>query len=84
MTAATRAPAQVLLDWRDRDHYSARKAPCRRCGRGALMRDDAGAPCHKTCAEAELTDAGVTTMPPVRGARPASRRRNGATSDDHD
>lgn len=29
-------------------------APCRVCGKGALMRDGRGDPCHKVCAEKEV------------------------------
>ncbi|GIJ65645.1 bifunctional DNA primase/polymerase [Virgisporangium ochraceum] len=39
----------TFLDWRD--HAVGPLAPCRLCGRPALMRDADGRPCHKICAE---------------------------------
>ena len=39
----------TLLDWRK--HGIGPPRPCVLCGRTALMRDDGGEPCHKTCAE---------------------------------
>ena len=38
------------LDWHD--HRIGPLRPRRWCRRPALMRDDDGQPCHKTCAEA--------------------------------
>lgn len=40
------------LDWRT--HAVGRPAPCRLCGRPAMMRDADGLPCHKVCAEDDL------------------------------
>lgn len=37
------------LDWSK--HKTGPPQPCRICGRNALMRDQHGNPCHKTCAE---------------------------------
>jgi len=39
----------TLLDWRT--HRIGPLTPCVLCGRAALMRDEAGETCHKTCAE---------------------------------
>ncbi|MDP5310452.1 hypothetical protein [Streptomyces poriferorum] len=43
-----------VLDWRDRSHWSATNAPCRYCGAPTHLRDEAGRPADKTCAEAQL------------------------------
>jgi len=40
----------TTLDWRK--HSTGPLRPCVLCGRPALMRDEAGEPCHKACAEA--------------------------------
>lgn len=37
------------LDWSK--HRIGSPAPCRVCGKPALMRDEYGQPCHKVCAE---------------------------------
>jgi hypothetical protein len=52
--------AAVVLDWRDRSHWSPRVGKCRVCKNGQThLRDDRGRPCHKVCAEAEIaTPAG--------------------------
>ena len=42
----------MILDWRK--HPTGPRRPCRRCGKGAVLRDDDRRPCHKVCAEAEL------------------------------
>ena len=39
----------IVLDWRR--HKIGPPSPCIFCGRNAICRDDAGAPCHKVCAE---------------------------------
>jgi len=39
----------TLLNWRT--HRIGPLRPCVLCRRPALMRDEAGEPCHKTCAE---------------------------------
>lgn len=49
-------PGGVVLDWRDPSHYARRAARCRHCGRSTHLRDDAGRPSHKTCAETALDD----------------------------
>lgn len=52
---ATNAPdvrSVAFLDWHK--HPVGPRRQCRYCGKGALMRDDNGRPCHKVCAEAEL------------------------------
>lgn len=41
------------LDWSK--HRSGDPAPCRVCRKPAFMRDAAGKPCHKVCAEQEAT-----------------------------
>jgi hypothetical protein len=46
------------LDWRH--HTIGPLRPCRLCHRPALMRDEHGQPCHKTCAEQTLTTPPVT------------------------
>lgn len=53
---ATNAPGVrtvAFLDWRK--HTMGPRRPCRLCGKPALLRDDKRKPCHKVCAEAELT-----------------------------
>ncbi|MET9351206.1 hypothetical protein [Streptomyces termitum] len=40
-----------LLDWRSSEHWSFEQRPCRYCHRGTNLRDEAGMPAHKTCAE---------------------------------
>lgn len=42
------------LDWHDRSHWAPLDAPCRYCGGLTHLRDEAGRPAHKTCAEAQL------------------------------
>jgi hypothetical protein len=44
----------VVLGWSDRSHFSPDLKPCRICYRPAFIRDDAGRPCHKGCAQNEL------------------------------
>lgn len=44
----------TCLDWLDRDHWNGRPAPCRHCGRPTPLRDGAGRPAHKVCAERAL------------------------------
>jgi hypothetical protein len=44
----------TILDWRDNSHWSPRDARCRLCNRMTPLRDDAGRPCHKVCAEREI------------------------------
>lgn len=41
-----------VLDWRD--HYAGDPRPCVICHRPALMRNAAGRPCHKACAEEQV------------------------------
>jgi hypothetical protein len=43
------------FDWSDRSHWSLFDQPCRHCGRLTRLRDDAGRPSHKTCAEAQFS-----------------------------
>lgn len=43
------AAEPAVLDWSK--HSMGALRPCRICGFPALMRDDAGQPCHKVCAE---------------------------------
>lgn len=59
--AATTARAPAALDWSR--HKVGNPAPCRICGRPALMRDGAGTPCHKVCAE-QTPDTPATTSQP--------------------
>jgi len=44
----------TVLDWRGSAHWSRRRLPCD-CGRLTNLRDGAGRPAHKTCAEAALS-----------------------------
>ena len=53
------------LDWRT--HSVGRLLPGRHCGRGALMRDEHGRPCHKACAERALA-APLAPVVPLRRA----------------
>ena len=39
----------TVFDWRK--HRLGTPRPCNHCGRPALLRDAAGKPCHKVCAE---------------------------------
>lgn len=42
-----------VLDWSDSAHADrGRPKPCRVCGAATILRDTAGLPCHKVCAEA--------------------------------
>ncbi|MBP0456225.1 hypothetical protein [Streptomyces montanisoli] len=45
------------LDWRDRRHWSAKRRPCRYCGRLTNLRDEQGRPAMKVCAEQAEADA---------------------------
>jgi hypothetical protein len=45
----------IVLDWNDSTHWNGGKqAPCIHCKRPALLRDDAGRPAHKACAQTVL------------------------------
>lgn len=44
-------PQQRQLDWRNGNHYRAQELACVLCGWPTRLRDDNGAPSHKTCAE---------------------------------
>jgi hypothetical protein len=47
----------LVLDWRDPHHWNGgRREPCRRCGHLTFLVDEYGQPCHKACAERELTE----------------------------
>lgn len=59
--------AAPWLDWRDRAHWGGRLLPCVLCGRGAFCRDDAGRPCHKTCAESALAHQASADHDLLRG-----------------
>jgi hypothetical protein len=41
----------TTLDWRDRRHWSPRRAACVDCGGKTNLRDDDSRPQHKLCAE---------------------------------
>lgn len=43
-----------ILRWWSAHWNGGRQQPCIQCGRFALLRDDAGQPSHKVCAEAAL------------------------------
>lgn len=47
--------ARVVLDWRGSEHWSRQLHRCRLCPGVTQTRDDLGRPCHKACAEAEVT-----------------------------
>lgn len=49
-----RAPV-FALDWRDKAHWSSRAGICRVCRLPTFLRDEAGTPFHKICAETERT-----------------------------
>jgi len=73
----------VFLDWRG--HRVGPPLPCRICTTPAICRDEHGRPCHKTCAEAALTeqpaaDGGglVVDLDAYRTTRPTTRRRRTA------
>lgn len=61
------APGQ-LLDWHDRKHWARVQAPCKHCGAPTFLRNDAGLPADKVCAEAALQQ---------RTARTAAAYQNG-------
>lgn len=66
--------APVVVDWRARSHWSATARPCRICRRPSHLVDDAGAACHKVCAESEaaavLAARARTHHAALRPARP--------------
>lgn len=55
---ARRRPAEGLaggvLDWTASRHWARDTRPCRYCGRPTHLRDSAGHPADKVCAEAAL------------------------------
>ena len=70
--------AAGFLDWHA--HPVGPSLACRICAQPAMCRDHLGRPCHKTCAEAALTDqpaidggALVVALDAYRTARPARR-----------
>jgi hypothetical protein len=44
------------VDWRAPRHWSKRQKPCLYCKNPTNLRDDAGQPAHKMCAELYLID----------------------------
>jgi hypothetical protein len=50
----------TFLDWRKRSHWSPRLAACRDCRGRTHLRDDAGQPQHKVCAEHDIADDHVS------------------------
>lgn len=53
---AAPAAAGVCLDWSESVHADrAHPRPCRVCGSETILRDNAGLPCHKVCAEGEAS-----------------------------
>ncbi len=44
---------EQLLDWRSSEHWSSEPLPCRYCTRSTNLRDENGAPAHKTCSETQ-------------------------------
>ena len=68
------------LDWHT--HSVGPDKPCRICAEPAMCRDQHGRPCHKTCAEAALTEqpaadvgALVVDLDAYRTTRHAPHRR---------
>jgi len=55
----------TCLDWSDPAHWSNRRRPCHYCGAPTNLRDAAGRPAHKVCAERVIDQ--------VRAAREESR-----------
>ena len=71
MSAAGAEPNQqagaVYLDWRDSSHWSPAARPCVSCERTTNLRNDAGDPQHKGCAEAALAHrAAPVPEPPAQ------------------
>ena len=48
--------ARTVLDWRDAAHWSNRRRPCVYCHAPTNLRDAAGRPAHKVCAERVIDD----------------------------
>jgi len=62
MTATTKP--KVTLDWGGSNHSSRRQAGCVHCHLPTHLRDPAGRPSHKTCAERAITAARQRQAPP--------------------
>jgi hypothetical protein len=56
---------RILLDWRDKRHSLPAPRPCRCCTLPSWSCDDDGTPCHKMCAEKELTEGRAMTREPA-------------------
>lgn len=51
MAALLDLPSVATFDWSAPDHYAEDRRRCRYCRRLTQMRDQAGRPAHKVCAE---------------------------------